>query len=233
MKSFHVFPKLLFLSFLVLFSTSIYAQEQPTDPLSLLKDGNKRFSMNSMLHRHQNIETVKELETGQHPFAVIVSCSDSRVTPEIVFDQGLGDLFSIRTAGNVMSDYEEGSIEYAVEHLDTKLVVVLGHQGCGAVKAFLDYVEGHDHDVDNANFSDMADHIQSIIKKMNSEDEEIELLKAGNLDYSQAVRANIINGVKQLRTSDPILSKKYKEKDINIIGAIYHIDNGVVEFLDF
>lgn len=222
--------KLFFcLSFLALPITSIYSQEKNTDPVIMLKEGNKRFYMNHMQHNRQDLETVKKLEAGQHPFAVIIGCSDSRVTPEIVFDQGLGDIFSIRTAGNVMSDYEEGSIEYAIEHLNTKLIVVLGHQGCGAVKAFLESVENNGND----DLLETADHIQSIINKMKSEDEEQDLLNTESLDYNHAVRANIINGVKQLRSSDPILSKKYKEKEINIVGAIYHIDNGVVEFIDF
>lgn len=228
------FFRLFFLFYLILPISSIYSQENKSDPLSLLREGNDRFCNNQMQHKHQDIETVRMLETGQHPFAVIISCSDSRVTPEIVFDQGLGDLFSIRTAGNVMSDYEEGSIEYAVEHLNTKFIVVLGHQGCGAVKAFLNYVEDQENSNsdENDNFSQMADHVQSIINKIKSEDEEIELLKNGHIDYDQAIRANIINGVKQLRTSDPILAKKYRNNEINIVGAVYHIDNGVVEFLD-
>ena len=97
------------------------------ESLQILQDGNKRFLSGVSTHERQDQERVKDLTKGQNPKCIIVSCSDSRVPPEIVFDQGLGDIFSIRTAGNVMSDYEEGSIEYAVEHLHTPLVVVMGH----------------------------------------------------------------------------------------------------------
>lgn len=215
-----------------------FSQNQQQDPLTRLQDGNKRFCSDQMLHKSQDQATVKELTAGQHPFAIIVSCSDSRVTPEIVFDQGLGDIFSIRTAGNVMSDYEEGSIEYAAEHLGTSLIVVLGHQGCGAVKAFLDYAEHKHNDCNelehgSANeHKEVAGHIKYILEKMENEDEEKEVLSTPGDHYALAVKANVINGVKQLRKSDPILAKLYKERKINIVGAIYHIDNGIVEFLN-
>jgi len=122
------------------------------DPLGLLIEGNTRFKENHPIHPDQTMARIRELKKGQHPFAVIISCSDSRLPPELIFDQGLGDLFVVRNAGNIISDYEIGSVEYAVEHLETKLIVVLGHKQCGAIEAYIE----HKHD-------SVKNHIQSII----------------------------------------------------------------------
>src|SRR5581483_5977165 len=107
----------------------------PAEAISKLKEGNSRYVSGNLQHPGQTPERRTELANSQHPFAIIVSCSDSRVPPEIVFDQGLGDLFVLRVAGNVINDESLGSIEYAVDHLGTRLIVVLGHQRCGAVEA--------------------------------------------------------------------------------------------------
>ncbi len=197
-----------------------------TDPLDELKKGNERFCSGNLLHNHQDAGRIQELVEGQDPKAVIITCSDSRVPPEIIFDQGLGDLFTIRTAGNVMADYEEGSIEYAAEHLHTKLIVVMGHEECGAVHAMLNHSEA-----DSANHH-QPDHISSIIKALREEEEAVEALKNTENKCSAMVRANVIHGVKQLRNSDPILSDLYKKNEIRIIGAVYHLDTGMVEFLN-
>ncbi len=216
---------------LCLITVSAFAQKTDQNPLALLKEGNLRFVSSTPLHQHQDIARVDELKSGQQPFAVIVSCSDSRVSPEIIFDQGLGDLFSIRTAGNVMADFEEGSIEYAAEHLGSKLIVVLGHTSCGAVKAFMDIK--HSPDNNHAEHAEKLGHIKSIVDKLNSEEEENEVFKTESSDrYNKAIEANVIHGVRQLRESTPILSEKYKEGKIQIIGAIYHIESGKVEFLN-
>src|SRR2546430_7064831 len=107
----------------------------PAEAISKLKEGNGRYTSGNLQHPGQTTERRAELTKSQHPFAVIVSCSDSRVPPEIVFDQGLGDLFVLRVAGHVIDNHSLGSIEYAVDHLAVRLIVVLGHQSCGAVKA--------------------------------------------------------------------------------------------------
>jgi carbonic anhydrase len=234
MKKFSFLFACLFFVFL-----DSYSQEKQ-DALERLKEGNKRFYTNQMSHQRQDSFAVEALKESQHPFAVVISCSDSRVTPEIVFDQGLGDIFCIRTAGNVMSDYEEGSVEYAVEHLGTELVVVLGHKKCGAVKAFLDFVQGKEnhrnHNDENHIIKERpeaASHIKSILEKMESEEEQQELIKSKcDNHYERAVEANVINGVKQLRKSDPILKEIYQNGKVKIVGAIYDIDNGHVTFLD-
>lgn len=193
------------------------------DPLTDLIKGNERFCSGKAIRPNQDTIRVKDLTDGQHPKAVVVSCSDSRVTPAIIFDQGLGDIFSIRTAGNVMDAYEEGSIEYAVEHAHSKLVVVLGHTGCGAIGAMLEHA--HDENVHG--------HVASIVQALKAEEEEQAVLAEGgdNLAFN-AVRANVVHGVKQLRNSEPVLKKMYDEGSIRIVGAIYHIDSGEVEFLD-
>jgi carbonic anhydrase len=106
-----------------------------TEPLAALAAGNARFTGAEPKRPHQNIECARRLASGQKPFAVILTCADSRVSPEVLFDQGIGDLFVVRVAGNVATADALGSIEYAVDHLDTKLVVVMGHRRCGAVQA--------------------------------------------------------------------------------------------------
>lgn len=203
------------------------APSKSVESLQILKDGNKRFLSGVSTHERQDQERIKDLAKGQNPKCIIVSCSDSRVPPEIVFDQGLGDIFSIRTAGNVMSDYEEGSIEYAVEHLHTPLVIVMGHLGCGAIQALLDHADDLNEDLEKS-----TDHVSKIIEKLKSEEEEQEVLKTAGKNSSLAVVANVMNGVKQLRKSDPILKEAYHKGEINIVGAVYHIESGEVEFLD-
>ena len=198
------------------------AESDPDNPLVSLKMGNDRFTSGKAQHIHQDIQKVKELVEGQNPKAVIIGCSDSRVSPEILFDQGMGDLFVIRTAGNVMSDYELGSVEYAAEHLHTKLVVVLGHHGCGAIHAMLEH----------ANDDNAPGHIASIVNCLKEEQEEQEALKSGKNLPVDAVMANVIHGVKQLRDCDPILEELYEKGEIQIVGAVYHLDSGKVEFLD-
>jgi len=160
-----------------------------------------------------------ELKKGQEPFAVIVSCSDSRIPPELVFDQGLGDVFSIRTAGNVIGDYELGSIEYAVEHLHCKLIVVLGHENCGAIQAYAaSGNESHE------------DHIQSIISYIASEEEEKMVPDSLRSNIDILVKANISHGVNLLKTSLPILKPLADRNEITIIGAYYDLDSGKVVF---
>lgn len=207
-------------------SDSLSQVVQSDDPMTRLTEGNARFREGKALHQNQDIETVKKLAEGQHPKAIIVSCSDSRVSPEVVFDQGLGDIFSIRTAGNVIDDFELGSIEYAAEHLHTPLIVVMGHQHCGAIGALLEHA-----DDDN-----VPGHIASIVKSLKEEAEEKEVLKSKGKDETHlsddAVKANVVHGVKKLRSSKPILSELHNEGKIKIVGAIYNLETGKVEFLD-
>ena len=191
------------------------------NPLEKLMDGNKRFLSNHSIHPGQTLERMRQLKKGQHPFAVIMSCSDSRVPPELIFDQGLGDIFSVRTAGNVIGEYELGSIEYAVEHLGCKLVMILGHENCGAIYAYL-HQDTEKH----------QDHIKSLIDYISNEIEEKRIpdsLKS-NIDY--AVKANIEHGMNLLKNSEPTIKKHFFKKNIQIIGAIYDLDTGEVRIVE-
>jgi len=192
------------------------------DPLERLKAGNERFATFHPVHPDQTLEKLRALEKGQHPFAVIVSCSDSRVPPELVLDQGLGDLFVIRTAGNIIGDYELGSIEYAVEHLGVKLVVVMGHEECGAIKAFL---ESEEHP--------LGGHIKTILDAIRKEPEEQKSLLEHGKNIHEAVLANIQHGVTQIKESAPILSERAQSGQLSVMGAIYQIEDGRLRFLDF
>lgn len=173
------------------------------------------------VHPDQTHERILELENEQHPFAAIISCSDSRVPPEQIFDQGLGDLFVIRNAGNLVGKYELGSVEYAVEHLDTKLVIVLGHENCGAIKAYID----HKND-------SLPNHIQDIIDYIKHEPEEEELEDTLDNYYLEAIKANVLHGIHVLEQSEPSLANRFQKKEISIIGAIYNIHSGEVEIIN-
>ncbi|WP_216593199.1 carbonic anhydrase [Sediminibacterium salmoneum] len=160
----------------------------------------------------------KKLEDGQAPFATIVGCSDSRVPNELIFDQGLGDLFIIRTAGQVSAAASYGSMEFATLKLKTKLIVVLGHTECGAVAAAVERPE------------DVPGHIVTLINEIKSAVSK-SANKPGN-KVENAVRQNVIEQVNSLRDLEPILSKKYKNGELLIVGALYDIHSGKVEFLE-
>jgi carbonic anhydrase len=211
---------LLFISIFFACNHTEKINESKFSPLQKLEEGNKRFASGKPVHPDETLERLRELKKGQHPFAIVVSCSDSRVPAELVFDQGLGDIFSIRTAGNVMGDYELGSIEYAVEHLDCKLVLVMGHTDCGAIKTFITSDGHYEH----------FDHIKKIIEYIESEQEEKNLASRHELNVDKAIDANIAHGVTFLRTAEPILKEFYDSKKVKIIGALYDIETGKVTF---
>ena len=211
---------LLFISVFFACEQTEKIDETKFSPLQKLEEGNKRFAAGKPIHPDETLERIQELKNGQHPFAIVVSCSDSRVPAELVFVLGFGDIFSIRTAGNVMGDYELGSIEYAVEHLNCKLVVVMGHKDCGAIKAFIKSDGHYDH----------LDHIKKIIDYIQNEQEEKDLKKHHELNIDKAIDANITHGVSFLKTSEPILKEFYDRKKVDIIGAIYDVETGKVTF---
>ncbi len=183
-------------------------------------EGNARFASGNAAHPDQSAERRTEVVPSQHPFAVVVSCSDSRVPPEVVFDQGLGDIFVVRTAGEVVDNVATGSIEYAVEHLGVPLVVVLGHDSCGAVKATVEGGEASGHIASLVEAIKPA--VDSARKETKNRDEILDL----------SIDNNIENIVNYLKTSEPILSKSVKEGKLKIIGARYHLDSGKVDFVD-
>jgi carbonic anhydrase len=182
--------------------------------LQRLKDGNQRFATDKATHERQQSEHRAEIAKGQKPFAIIVCCSDSRVSPEITFDQGLGDLFVVRTAGNVVDDVGLGSIEYAVEHLGPRLIVVVGHSECGAVSAALSggEVHGHLHAVVAA--------IKPAVEKAKGE--------PGN-PLENAVRANVRETVKRLEGAGPVLADRVKAGKLKVVGGCYDLKSGLVK----
>ena len=188
-------------------------------PLQRLLIGNKRFSSLHPIHPHATIEQIRNAAKEQHPFAVIVSCSDSRVSPELIFDEGIGDLFVIRTAGNIIGGLEIGSVEYAIEHLDVKLIVVMGHENCGAVKAFIEGDEVHGH---------LKEIVDSI--KLEAEIQAIPIDDVNRLN--DCVIANIRHGVKQLLLQSVIINERVRNKQIEIVGMRYDLDDLEVKILN-
>ncbi|HEU4788759.1 MAG TPA: carbonic anhydrase [Flavobacterium sp.] len=211
---------LLYLLFISVLSACNHTENTNLSPLQKLEEGNKRFTSGKPMHPDETLERIRELKKGQHPFAIVVSCSDSRVPAELVFDQGLGDIFSIRTAGNVIGDYELGSLEYAVEHLDCKLIVVMGHKDCGAIKAFINSKGHYNH----------SNHIKNIINYIESENEEKKLSSANMLSIDKAIDANIAHGVTFLKTAEPILKERFVQRKVEVVGALYDIESGKVTF---
>jgi carbonic anhydrase len=190
----------------------------PADAISKLKEGNGRYTSGNLQHPGQTTERRTELAKTQHPFASIVSCSDSRVPPEIVFDQGLGDLFIVRVAGNVINDEGLGSIEYSVDHLGTRLILVLGHQRCGAVDAARETIAAK---------GKAPGHIQSLVAAIKPAVEA-----TAKDDLETTVKANVKNVVQALRSSTPILKAEVDSGKIQVIGGYYSLDTGAVTFLD-
>jgi carbonic anhydrase len=185
--------------------------------LADLLKGNERFASDHLKHPHQHRKDRLAVEPAQHPFAAILSCSDSRVPPEVVFDEGLGDLFVIRNAGNIVNDTVIGTIEYAVEHLGIPVIMVLGHSHCGAVQATI--AGGND---DHSHIAAIRQAIAPAVQQARGE--------AGDLEEN-AVRDNVQNAVKALRESKPILHESLAKGKIKIVGAIYDLHTGKVTVL--
>lgn len=194
------------------------AEVTAVEALARLKEGNKRFVTNHLEHPHQTAERRTELASGQHPFAIVLGCADSRTAPEVVFDQGLGDVFVLRVAGNVLNDETIGSIEYACEHLGSHLIVVLGHEKCGAVKAAKETIAAH---------GEAPGHIHSLVKAI------APAVEATTTEDAEATcKANVAHVVKALRDSGPILKSLVDKGTLAVVGAKYHLADGTVEFFD-
>ena len=198
------------------------AEEQKSitgeEALQKLMDGNARFVSGNVTHPDQSADRRTELVAGQHPFAIVVGCSDSRVPPEIVFDQGLGDIFVVRTAGQVIDNVSLGSIEYGVEHLGVPLIVVLGHDSCGAVEAT---VKG----------GEPAGHMDSLVNFILPAVEEAKASGNESEIVSRAIDNNIRNIVEEL-SIQPLLSEKVEKGELMIVGARYHLEDGNIEMVE-
>lgn len=186
--------------------------------LEKLLAGNERFVREHAKHPRQSDERRRHVAKGQHPFAVVFGCADSRVTPELVFDQGVGDMFVIREIGHVMDDEPLASIEYAVEHLHVPLVVVLGHGGCGAVKAALDLM---------LKGAEPGGHITKVIERIKPAIAKARDRQGDVLDF--AVRANTEYVASQMRAAKPVLAEFVEAKKVRIVGAHYDLQSGKVE----
>lgn len=197
------------------------------DALQRLRDGNRRFVAAIANPNAATSARHPTLIAEQHPYATILGCSDSRVAPEIVFGTGLGELFVIRVAGNVVAPIEIGSIEYAAAKLGTRLVLVLGHERCGAIQATIDELR-HPGSTPSPNLRALVDRVRPSVTPLLASaapDDPAALSRA-------AVRANVAAAVAQLRADSQILRELSERDDALIVGAVYSLETGTVEFLD-
>ncbi len=195
----------------------------PDTALQALKDGNKRFVTSTQVSRDL-MQQVADTSTGQYPFATVLHCIDSRVSAELVFDQGIGDLFSIRIAGNFVNEDILGSMEFATKLAGTKVVVILGHTACGAVKGACDHAK-------LGNLTGMLEKIAPAVSAV-KDPEDVALRTSGNIDFVNRVAIkNVHMAIDNLRTMSPVLKQMEDAGDIKVVGAMYHIENGQVTFL--
>jgi len=195
----------------------------PDAALKALKDGNKRFITSTQVSRDL-MQQVADTSTGQYPFATVLHCIDSRVSAELVFDQGIGDLFSIRIAGNFVNEDILGSMEFATKLAGTKVVVVLGHTACGAVKGACDHAK-------LGNLTGMLEKIAPAVTAV-TEPVDAALRTSSNIDFVNRVAVkNVHMAIDNLRAMSPILKEMEAAGDIKVVGAMYHIENGQVDFL--
>jgi carbonic anhydrase len=194
------------------------SHDSPQDTWADLMEGNRRFVAGTT-QTHDVVRLRHDLAGGQHPKAIVLACSDSRVAPELLFDKSLGDLFVVRSAGNVSDEIGRGSIEYAVEHLGANLVVVLGHQKCGAVTAACS-----GNKMPSPNLQAIVDHIAPAVAKARTKANDNELVEA-------AVRENVLQSAHDLLAGSELLRNAVHEGKIEIVEAVYSLDTGEVTTL--
>ena len=196
------------------------------EALNRLRKGNERFVSDSSIFNNALSHKSRRhsLAEDQDPFAIILGCSDSRVSSEIVFDQGLGDLFVVRVAGNIVAPSQIGSIEFAVERFGTRLIVVMGHSKCGAILATLEGLKQP--------LKDQSKNLHSIVDRIRPSLTSLDIDQNPEILLQQAVRANIHSSVHQLQHESNILKNLVKERNLLILGAEYSLDTGIVNFFD-
>ncbi|MBT8281628.1 MAG: carbonic anhydrase [Muriicola sp.] len=200
------------------------AEITPDLAIRLLKEGNSRFVENKKADRDL-LEQVNYTASGQYPFATILSCIDSRVSAELIFDQGVGDIFSARVAGNIVNEDMLGSIEFACKIAGTKVLVILGHTACGAVKGACD-------DAKLGNLTTLLHKIKPAVAAV-SEPSDSSLRNSKNIDFVNAVALkNVELTIENTRSLSPVLKEMEDNEVIKIIGAMYDINNGKVTFMD-
>jgi carbonic anhydrase len=194
----------------------------PEKALQFLTEGNQRFQNNLKANRNL-LQQINDTRDGQFPFATILSCIDSRVSAELVFDQGLGDIFSVRIAGNSVNEDILGSMEFGCKLAGTRLVVVLGHTSCGAIKGACDHAR-------LGNLTKLIQKIEPAVYAVNEPKEEA-LRNSKNLDFVDAVSVkNVELTIDRIRKESPVLMELEEDGDIKIVGAMYDIATGAVEF---
>ncbi len=192
----------------------------PSQAIDLLKKGNERFVNNLKVNRNL-LQQVNETSDGQHPFAVVISCMDSRTSAELIFDQGLGDIFSIRVAGNVINEEILGSAEYGCKVAGSKIIMVMGHTNCGAINGAVSDVDlGHLHFIT----SKIKRCLPPIMKENNH-------LTHGDI-CAKATKENVLLGIKDLKYNSTILADMVNKGEIRIVGGVYDLNTGIVEFID-
>jgi carbonic anhydrase len=199
-----------------------------SDALERLREGNRRFASDTGRREILTNEARRrELAAGQEPFAIILGCADSRVPAELVFDQGLGDLFVIRVAGNIVAPSQVGSVEFAAERSGTRLVVVLGHSQCGAILATLEEL-GRATDAQSRNLRSIVDRVRPSVEPLLA----TELANDHDALVREAVRANIRVSANHLRHGSEVLEQLIQKDGLQVVGAEYSLDTGVVDFFD-
>jgi carbonic anhydrase len=186
------------------------------EALQQLKEGNARYVFDHVEHPHEGAQRRVDLSRAQHPFALVLGCGDSRVVPELIFDQGVGDLFVLRIAGNVADDAVIASIEYAVEHLGTRLVVVMGHEKCGAVTAAIA------HQPDEGKINNLLSYIEPSVNAV--------LSAPGDL-LTNAIQRHTQRTAQLIQKAEPILSHECHTENLLVLPAYYHLATGKVEFM--
>ncbi|QLG45499.1 carbonic anhydrase family protein [Costertonia aggregata] len=196
----------------------------PNSAIELLKEGNSRFVAAKMAERDL-LDQVKDTASGQYPFATVLSCIDSRVSAELIFDQGVGDIFSARVAGNIVNEDILGSIEFACKLAGTKVLVVLGHTACGAVKGACD-------DAKMGNLTILLHKIKAAVRSVN-EPENQSSRNSKNIDFvNEVARKNVLLTIEDTRSLSPVLKEMEDNGEIKIVGAMYDIETGKVNFFD-
>jgi carbonic anhydrase len=192
----------------------------PTHSLQLLKEGNFRF-LNNLKKNRDHLEVLNQLKDNQQPFAAIVSCMDSRTAAELIFDQGFGDIFSIRIAGNVVTNGILGSLEYATSVVGSKLIVVLGHTNCGAIKGACNHIR--------------LGHLTELIEKIEPAVAEVAKTINQERDYElfeyEVTKTNVLLGAKEITERSPIINDLVQAGKVGVVPAIYNIATGKVHFL--
>ena len=192
----------------------------PAHSLQLLKEGNFRF-LNNLKKNRDHLEVLNQLKDNQHPFAAIVSCMDSRTAAELIFDQGFGDIFSIRIAGNVVTNGILGSLEYATSVVGSKLIVVLGHTNCGAIKGACNHIH--------------LGHLTELIEKIEPAVAEVAKTINQERDYElfeyEVTKTNVMLGAKEITERSPIINDLVQAGKVGVVPAIYNIATGKVHFL--